>query len=86
MIGRTLRTVGFALAGLGLLAACDSSDRPRELSMDDVKPCELISGYDLQRLQVKAAPEPLSSPGGLDEEGAACRYRPLLISSSLSAR
>ncbi|GAB3504943.1 DUF3558 family protein [Amycolatopsis cihanbeyliensis] len=77
MIGRTLRTVGFALVGLGLVTACDASNRPNELSMDDVKPCELISEHALQQLQVKAAPEPLSSPGGLDEEGAACRYRPL---------
>jgi len=53
-----------------------NSDRPRELAMTEVPPCELISKTDLKRLNVIARPDP-----GFDleysEEGTGCRFLPV---------
>lgn len=76
MIGRTLRIAALLMAGLGLVTACGSSDRPRELSMDDVKPCELVAPYDIHRLEIRAEPQPHDSVSGVGTEGRTCYYNP----------
>ena len=59
-----------------LATGCDTSDRPRELSLDNVQPCNLVSGNTLSNLAVIAKPEPLSSVAGVDTKGASCYYSP----------
>ncbi|MHA6805393.1 DUF3558 family protein [Salinifilum ghardaiensis] len=76
MSGRGARLVSTVLVLAGLATACGSSDRPRELSLDEVKPCDLISQSKLTELQVKVAPIPVSIVEGADEEGTSCDYKP----------
>ncbi len=77
MIGRVLRVGALAVVVLGLVAACGSSNRPRELSMEDVKACELVSHHDLRQLQVRAAPQQVPGVAGVGLDGESCLYRPL---------
>lgn len=77
MSGRTVRFVSAMLVLLGVATACGSSDRPRELSLDNVQPCDLISQAELRDLQVKAPPQPVSVVEGAGEEGTSCQYSPL---------
>lgn len=65
-----------ALGVVGLAAGCGSSDRPRDLSLDDVDPCNLISRSDLNALGVKAEPSPMTGVAGVNQEGASCFYNP----------
>lgn len=65
------------LALVGLAAGCGSSDRPRDLSLDDVRPCDLIDSSELTELRVKAEPSPIPVVEGADEDGSSCQYRPL---------
>ncbi|MBA8826323.1 hypothetical protein FHX42_003699 [Saccharopolyspora lacisalsi] len=75
MIGRALRVAAVLMVSLGLVAACGSSDRPRELSMGDVKPCDLISQSSFQQIQVSTESQKLDSVPGVDTEGNTCFYR-----------
>lgn len=59
-----------ALATAGMTAGCGSSDRPAELSLDDVKPCNLISRQTLATLQVTTEPLPDDLVVGSGLEGA----------------
>ena len=65
-----------ALATAGMTAGCGSSDRPAELSLDDVKPCNLISRQTLDTLQVTTDPLPDPLVPGSGEEGSSCFYQP----------
>lgn len=63
------------VTGLGLLTACGSSERPKDVSMDEAKPCELISGSDRSALEVTA--KPTTAPNlTAGEEGEGCVYLP----------
>lgn len=78
-VGSSLRTTALGLATVALIAACDSSDRPRSISLDDVDPCELIS-LDNQRLDItdhESTNGVLRSeevPDQDNPEGATCMY------------
>ncbi|SFT92764.1 Protein of unknown function [Actinopolyspora lacussalsi subsp. righensis] len=76
MIGRALRVTAVLLAGLGVISACGSSDRPKELSVSDVKPCELISQSARERLQVRAQPQSRDAVAEVDTEGSTCYFSP----------
>ncbi|WP_083921664.1 DUF3558 family protein [Actinopolyspora halophila] len=80
MIGRALRGAVVLLVGFVLVSAC-GSDRPEALSMDEVKPCELISQSDLKRFQVRAQPQSRGSVSGVGTEGSSCYYNPLNTNS-----
>jgi uncharacterized protein DUF3558 len=58
-----------------VVVANDHSDRPRELALTAVPPCELISTSDYERLGVALRPSPglELAPG---EEGTGCRFLP----------
>ncbi|PRW62792.1 DUF3558 family protein [Actinopolyspora mortivallis] len=75
MIGRVLRVAAVLLVGLGVTSACGSSDRPRELSVSDVKPCELINGDSVQGMRITQEVQKLGSAPGVDTEGNTCFYR-----------
>jgi hypothetical protein len=75
MIGRAVRHAIFLSMAIGMLAACGSSDRPSELSLDDVKACELVGRQDLVGLDVQAKPTPGSNLTA-GEEGSGCLYIP----------
>lgn len=75
MIVRVLRNVALLSLTAGLLAACGSSDRPKEISLDDVQPCDLLSGSELAGLGVFAKPNPGPNLTA-GEEGAGCLYTP----------
>lgn len=68
--------VFMALAVVALAAGCGSSDRPRDLSLDDMDPCKLISRWDLNALGVKAVPSPMSAVPGVNQDGSSCFYNP----------
>lgn len=75
MIGRVLRTGAVLLVAIGVTAACGSSDRPEEIAVDDVQPCQLISSEELQELPSVNGPHLLADivdGGGL--EGSTCKY------------
>ncbi|ASU80608.1 DUF3558 domain-containing protein [Actinopolyspora erythraea] len=74
MIGRGLRGAAVLLAGLGLVSACGSSDRPRELSVSDVKPCELINKDSLQGMRITQETQKLDFVPGVEAEGSTCFY------------
>ncbi len=76
MIVRVLRVAAVLMVGLGLVTACGSSDRPREISMDDVKPCELVSRSDVDRVEIRAEPQSRDSVSGVDVDGSTCYYNP----------
>ncbi|MGJ7908274.1 DUF3558 family protein [Actinopolyspora sp. H202] len=76
MSARLVRFITAILVLFALATACGSSDRPRELSLDDVRPCDLIPRTKLRDLQVKAPPQPVSVVEGSDEEGTSCQYSP----------
>ncbi|MHA6802148.1 DUF3558 family protein [Salinifilum ghardaiensis] len=73
MTGRALRIAAVLLVGLGVVSAC-SSDRPRDISMDDVKPCELIDQPSVGQLQISQEAQKLDSVPGIDTEGNTCFY------------
>ncbi|WP_092525277.1 DUF3558 family protein [Actinopolyspora saharensis] len=75
MIGRALRGAVVLLAGFVLVSGC-GSDRPAELSVDEVKPCELIPQSAHQQLQVRLAPQSVDSVPEVDTEGDTCYYSP----------
>lgn len=58
----------------GLVAACGSSDRPEELSMDDVTACDVVSADDFDELDVGDGPHPEDAVHGADMEGNSCLY------------
>ncbi|WP_347567475.1 DUF3558 family protein [Actinopolyspora sp. BKK1] len=74
MIGRALRGAVVLLAGFVLVSGC-GSDRPAELSVDEVKPCELIPQSAHQRLRIAVETQKLDSVEGIDTEGSTCAYR-----------
>ncbi|SFE61194.1 Protein of unknown function [Actinopolyspora alba] len=75
MIGRALRVAAVLLVGLGVVSACGSSDRPRELSVSDVRPCDLINSESLQGMRIGQESQKLDSvPGTMDAEGNTCFY------------
>lgn len=74
MTRRALRICAALLTTLGLVIGCGSSDRPSELSLSDVKPCDLIPRSELEQLRVAGEPQSLDAPPGVDTEGAACYY------------
>lgn len=74
MIGRALRIAAVSLVGFVLVSGCGSSDRPEELSVDEVKPCELIPQSDHQRLRIAMEPQSLDTASGVDTEGSTCAY------------
>lgn len=73
MTGRPLRVGAVLLMSLTLVTAC-SSDRPRELSMDKVKPCELLSSSTRHQLQVSTQPHSSDAVSGSDMDGHTCSY------------
>ncbi|WP_438388771.1 DUF3558 family protein [Actinopolyspora saharensis] len=73
MIGRALRGAVVLLAGFVLVSGC-GSDRPAELSVDEVKPCELIPQSDHQRLRIAVEPQSLDTVSGVGTEGRTCAY------------
>lgn len=74
MIGRVWWVGAVVLAVLGLTVGC-GSDRPQDVALDDVKPCDLISSSNLSALQVAAQPQSLDGIAGADEEVISCSYR-----------
>lgn len=66
-------TCAVAATVLAVVMGRGTSDRPRELAMTAVPPCELISQEDLLGLDVISRPDP-----GVDlelgEEGTGCRF------------
>ncbi|PRW62793.1 DUF3558 family protein [Actinopolyspora mortivallis] len=74
MIGRVLRVAAVLLVGLGVASACGSSDRPRELSVSDVKPCELINGDSVQGMRIGQETQKLDFAPGIETEGSTCFY------------
>lgn len=74
MIGRAARLAAVFLAGLALVAACDSSNRPEDLSLSGVKPCQLILQSKLKALEVTRGPTLVDDTGGVGLEGASCWY------------
>ncbi|WP_456241592.1 DUF3558 family protein [Actinopolyspora lacussalsi] len=74
MIGRALRVAAVLLVGLGVVSACGSSDRPRELSVSDVKPCDLINSESLQGMRITQEVQKADSVPGIDTEGSTCFY------------
>ncbi|NHD16201.1 MULTISPECIES: DUF3558 family protein [unclassified Actinopolyspora] len=73
MIGRALRGAVVLLAGFVLVAGC-GSDRPAELSVDEVKPCELIPQSAHQRLRIAVEPQSLDTVSGVGTEGRTCAH------------
>ncbi|WP_438388770.1 DUF3558 family protein [Actinopolyspora saharensis] len=73
MIGRALRGAVVLLAGFVLVSGC-GSDRPAELSVDEVKPCELISRNSVQGVQIATESQKMNSAPGVDTEGNTCFY------------
>ena len=74
MIQRALRIGAVLLAGLELVAGCGSSDRPAELSLSDVKACELIPRSDFRKLHIVPEPQSLDPTPGVNTEGSSCLY------------
>ncbi|WP_017977209.1 DUF3558 family protein [Actinopolyspora halophila] len=74
MIGRALRVAAVSLVGLVLVLGCGSSDRPAELSVDEVKPCDLISRNSVQGVQIATESQKMNSVPGVDTEGNTCFY------------
>ena len=64
------------IAVAGLASGCDTSDRPRELSLDNVQPCDLVSRADLLQVDVIASPQAVPAIPGVDEDGTSCYYSP----------
>lgn len=56
MIRRVWWVGAVVLPVFGLTAGC-GSDRPQDVTLDEVKPCDLISRPDLRTLHVKASPQ-----------------------------
>ncbi|QGK71716.1 DUF3558 domain-containing protein [Allosaccharopolyspora coralli] len=76
-MNRRLSSLVLAVVAVaGLAAGCGSSDRPRDLSLDEVQPCDLISQSELNALQVTAQPSPVPAVSGADEKGSTCMYSP----------
>lgn len=76
MSGRSAAAVLAGLVVAGVCAGCGSGDRPAELAVDGVQPCELIDAQTLSGLQVTAEPSPNPVVEGSGEEGSSCDYRP----------
>src|SRR5699024_3000383 len=74
MIGRALRTWTTVVVGVALVAACGSVDRPASLSLDEVKPCELIPQPKREALKVSNGPILSETVGGVGLEGTTCKY------------
>src|SRR5699024_10942027 len=75
MFGRVLRNGAVLLVSLGVTVGCGSSDRPREIAVSDVQPCQLLSTPELRELPTISGPhlvEDLVDGGGL--EGSTCQY------------
>jgi|GEM_PF-6797892 len=75
MFGRVLRNGAVLLVSLGVTVGCGSSDRPREIAVSDVQPCQLLSTPELRELPTISGPhlvEDLVDVGGL--EGSTCQY------------
>ncbi|GAA2356179.1 hypothetical protein GCM10009854_37850 [Saccharopolyspora halophila] len=53
-----------------------SSERPRELPLDDVRPCELVLTSTLSSVGSTAPPHPLSPVEGVNAEGIRCCFTP----------
>lgn len=73
MSARVFWVGALVLGALGLTAGC-GSDRPQDLALDEVKPCDLISRSDLSVLKVEAEPQPVEVIPGANEEGTSCSY------------
>ena len=66
--------VGVVVAAVVLVASRDTSDRPRELDMTAVPPCELISKADLRRLNTTHLGDRVDLNSEFGEEGPDCRF------------
>lgn len=73
-MNRRFSLLALMAAVVVLAAGCGSSDRPRDLSLDEVGPCDLISGSSLQALGVTVEPSWNPAGGGANEDGATCDY------------
>lgn len=74
MIGRAVRLAAVVAVGLGLVTACGSADRPEDLSLSDVKPCQMILRPRFQLLKVNGGPMLMDTVGGYGLEGSSCKY------------
>jgi hypothetical protein len=66
--------VGVVAATVILVVGRDTSDRPRELDMAAVPPCELISQEALLELNTTHLGDPDDVSSEFGEEGTGCRY------------
>ncbi|MHA6800922.1 DUF3558 family protein [Bounagaea algeriensis] len=85
MSGRGAWLVAAVLVLTGLATACGSSDRPRELSLDDVDACNLVSRSDFAELGVNAEPLSIDVVEGANKEGTTCEYSPQSATVSVAA-
>ncbi|TCP50840.1 uncharacterized protein DUF3558 [Tamaricihabitans halophyticus] len=75
MIKRAL-WAGVTVLGVAALSAACDSDRPQDITLDDVQACDLIPQADLATLQVTAKPSSVDVVEGADMEGNTCIYSP----------
>lgn len=71
---RGLRVAAVLVAGTALLTGCGSSDRPEDLSLSEVKPCQLIMQSRYKTLNITRGPILIDSDFGVGTKGSSCKY------------